>query len=92
MKYFAIYDIADPKRLARVAKILKDYGLRVQKSKFELDVTAKELARLHRRIVTVIDDAEDGVKYFPLCGTCHGDIEVIGQGRLLPEDQRFLIC
>ena len=91
MKYFAIYDIADPKRLARVAKILKDYGLRVQKSKFELEVTARELARLHQRIVQVIEDEEDGVKYFPLCGACRSDIEVIGQGRLLPDDERYII-
>ena len=92
MKYFAIYDIADPRRLSRVAKILKDYGLRVQQSKFELEVTEKELARLHQRIVAVIDDEEDGVKYFPLCGICQSDIEVIGQGRLLPEEQRFVIA
>jgi len=91
MKYLAIYDIAHPRRLARVAKILKDYGLRVQKSKFELDVTERELAKLHQRIVRVINDGEDGVKYFLLCGICRADIEVIGKGRLLPDNERFLI-
>lgn len=91
MKYLAIYDIAHPRRLARVAKILKDYGLRVQQSKFELDVNERELARLHQRILKVIDDGEDGVKYFLLCGTCRADIEIIGKGRLLPDEERFVV-
>lgn len=91
MKYLAIYDIAHPRRLSKVAKILQDYGLRVQKSKFELDVSAHELAKLHQRILKVIDDGEDGVKYFLLCGTCRANIEVIGLGRLLPEDERFVV-
>ena len=29
------YDIADPKRLSRVAKVCEDYGVRVQYSVFE---------------------------------------------------------
>ena len=35
MNMIVAYDIADPKRLQRIAKIMKDYGLRVQKSIFE---------------------------------------------------------
>lgn len=91
MKFFAVYDIAHPRRLARVAKILKDYGLRVQKSKFELDVNQAELTRLHQRVVKVIEEDEDGVKYFPLCAGCQVDIEVIGKGRILADDERFKV-
>ena len=32
MMYFISYDIADPKRLKAVAKMLENYGLRIQKS------------------------------------------------------------
>ena len=42
--YLAIYDIADGKRLHRVAAILEDYGFRVQKSVFELRLS--DAARL----------------------------------------------
>ncbi|HQM85027.1 MAG TPA: CRISPR-associated endonuclease Cas2, partial [bacterium] len=31
-----LYDIRDPKRLLRVAKIMENYGYRVQKSVFEV--------------------------------------------------------
>lgn len=34
--YLAIYDITDAKRLNKVANILQDYGVRIQKSVFEL--------------------------------------------------------
>ena len=37
MNMIVAYDIADPRRLIRVAKIMKDYGLRVQKSVFEVE-------------------------------------------------------
>jgi CRISPR-associated protein Cas2 len=35
MLYLVAYDIADPKRLHRIATICEDYGLRVQNSLFE---------------------------------------------------------
>ena len=38
MNMIVTYDIADPRRLNRVAKVIKDYGTRVQKSKFEVAV------------------------------------------------------
>jgi len=38
MNMIVAYDIADERRLARVAKIVKDYGVRVQKSIFEVSV------------------------------------------------------
>lgn len=80
MEYFVIYDIADPKRLARVARILKDYGLRMQQSKFEASLGTAELKSLQADIGGVIDPLEDGVKYFPLCEKCYGKCEIFGQG------------
>ncbi len=41
MNTIIVYDIANPRRLYKVAKILKDYGVRVQYSKFELELTGQ---------------------------------------------------
>ena len=38
MDMLVIYDITEPRRLNKVAKVIKDYGIRVQKSIFEVDV------------------------------------------------------
>jgi CRISPR-associated protein Cas2 len=80
MRYLVAYDIAHPRRLQRVAKILKDYGLRLQHSVFEIEVEETVLKELQRRLARVIVPTEDGVKYFPLCGTCPGPWLVLGRG------------
>jgi len=61
------YDIADRRRLSRVAKVLLDYGTRIQKSVFLLQISDRQLKRMRERIEEAIDPVEDGVKYFPLC-------------------------
>lgn len=70
MDLLIAYDIAHPRRLQRVAKIMLDYGTRVQKSVFEVSVSERAFRELRRRIEKVLDESEDGVKYFPLCGRC----------------------
>ena len=67
--WLVIYDICDAKRLRRVAKILESYGVRVQKSVFELEASAGVVADLRRRIVEIIED-DDFVVYFDLCQKC----------------------
>jgi CRISPR-associated protein Cas2 len=91
MWYLAIYDIADPRRLNRVAKILKDYGTRVQQSKFEIDVSDRTFLELRQRIDQKIEPTEDGVKYIPLCETCRQKTEIIGQGRFIDPEREFMV-
>jgi hypothetical protein len=38
MLHLVAYDISDPKRLSRVARVCKDYGIRVEYSVFECDL------------------------------------------------------
>lgn len=85
------YDIACPKRIVRVAKIILDYGVRVQKSIFEVTVTDRIFAEMKRRIEGVIVPEKDGVKYFPLCEKCAGTVEIIGQGVYTDPDEEFYI-
>lgn len=92
MKMLAVYDIAHPRRLNRVAKILKDYGVRVQYSKFEIDPACEAaFTVLQKRILEVIDIGEDGVKFIPLCRRCRNRIEILGQGRYVDPDKEFYI-
>lgn len=70
MNMIVAYDIADPRRLIRVAKIMKDYGLRVQKSVFEVETDPRLFREMRRRIEKELVFDEDGVKYFPLCKGC----------------------
>ncbi|MBL0381350.1 MAG: CRISPR-associated endonuclease Cas2 [Desulfofustis sp. PB-SRB1] len=92
MKMLAVYDIAETKRLNRVAKILKDYGVRVQYSKFEIDpVRSSAFTVLQERINEVIDPEVDGVKFIPLCRRCLATIEIIGCGTYVDPDAEYYI-
>ncbi|MCF6246485.1 MAG: CRISPR-associated endonuclease Cas2 [Desulfobacula sp.] len=91
MKVIVAYDISDPKRLVKVAKIMKDYGLRVQKSIFEVSLTPSVFNKMKNKIDYTIEASEDGVKYFPLCEKCAGTIEIVGQGILIDPDEEYHI-
>lgn len=69
-RYLVLYDITDGKRLARAAAIVLDYGVRVQRSVYEVRLGSRTLAMLRRRLAAVIKPEEDGVKIFPLCESC----------------------
>lgn len=53
------YDIADPKRLSRVAKTCENYGLRVQYSFFECHLDQALFDRLWAKLNTLIDAEHD---------------------------------
>ena len=91
MNMIVAYDIADPRRLAKVAKIIKDYGIRVQKSIFEVDVDGQRFNEMKARVEGLIEASEDGVKYFPLCEKCAGTVEIIGQGVFIDPDEEFYV-
>ena len=89
MNMIVAYDIADPRRLNRIAKVIKDYGIRVQKSIFEVEVDDRRFEEMKARVEEVIEQSEDGVKYFPLCEKCAGTVEIIGQGVFIDPDEEY---
>ncbi len=91
MNMIVAYDIANPRRLNRVAKVVKDYGIRVQKSIFEVSLDKRLFAEMTARIEKEIEPSEDGVKYFPLCEKCAGTLEIIGQGIYIDPDEEFYV-
>jgi CRISPR-associated protein Cas2 len=53
------YDISEPKRLARVAKVCEDYGVRVQYSVFECRLDEDEFTGFWLKLLRQIDEDED---------------------------------
>jgi CRISPR-associated protein Cas2 len=91
MFILAAYDIADEKRLQRVAKIMQDYGDRVQLSIFEMELDRPAFEKLRRRTESVLDPDEDGVKYFFLCERCAGRVDVLGREAERTPDDGFRV-
>jgi CRISPR-associated protein Cas2 len=87
----ASYDISDPKRLARVAKTMKDYGERVLKSIFECNLQENEFQAMKEQIDNIILPIEDTVRYYILCEKCIGEVEYSGKGKLFQEDEDYKV-
>jgi len=91
MNMIVAYDIADERRLVKIARIVSDYGVRVQKSIFEVTADNTILKEMKSRVEDVIVQEEDGVKYYPLCDKCSETVEIIGQGLFTDPDEEYYI-
>ena len=76
---------------SRVSKILKEYGLRVQKSVFECsDINEEKFLKLKDRLEGCIDSTEDTIRYYFLCNGCLRKMEYSGIGEA-PVTEKFLV-
>ena len=85
------YDVADNQRRQRLARALLGYGERIQYSVFECRLDARELVRLRRRILEIIDPESDSIRWYPLCRPCHGRVARQGQGERSEDEGFYLV-
>jgi len=85
------YDISDDRRRQRLAKLLLDYGTRVQKSVFECDLDDGRYLKLKKKIEEIIDWEDDSVRYYLPCSRCQANIEVSGWGVVREEDEVIIV-
>jgi CRISPR-associated protein Cas2 len=83
MIYMVCYDVSDPKRLRRTAKVLENYGLRVQKSFFQCEMEAERMQAMRDRILEVVDTEKDYFFVYPLCEDCSRRARTDGCGELI---------
>ncbi len=69
------YDIPDDRRRARVARLLLNYGQRVQYSVFECDVSQRHYAELRQALRALLRADTDSVRYYRLCKGCVAAVE-----------------
>jgi CRISPR-associated protein Cas2 len=81
------YDVVDDRRRDRAANVLLDCGVRVQYSVFECVLARAELRELVRRLHALIDAAEDGVAFYPVCRRCRSRVRTLGRPPPDPDPQ-----
>jgi CRISPR-associated protein Cas2 len=64
------YDITDPKRLHRVARVCEDWGVRVQYSLFECRLEEPQFAQFWRQLLAEIDPDEDRIVAYKIDARC----------------------
>jgi len=76
--YIIAYDIVSDKKRRRTSELLKDYGIRMQKSVFECILDTRTLEELICKLDDTIDPKEDSVLIYPLCRACVKQYRYLG--------------
>jgi CRISPR-associated protein Cas2 len=91
MFYIVSYDIPDTPRRTKIAKILDDFGDRVQYSVFECLLEKELLEKMVHRLEKVAKEEEDSIRVYALCANCEKAIKVIGQGEVTKEEKYYIL-
>ena len=83
MDLLITYDVgtttrAGERRLRRVAKICEAYGVRVQKSVFEVVCSNVQRVRLEHELAAVIDPSTDSIRFYQLPAHALDDVRQMG--------------
>ncbi|MEV6347751.1 CRISPR-associated endonuclease Cas2 [Actinoplanes sp. NPDC051851] len=89
MEYLLTYDVDTTtpegrRRLRQVAKTCEGYGIRVQKSVFEVACTAAQLPALKQKLTDIIDHTCDDIRLYRLPQGTLQNVERLGRAELAP--------
>jgi len=80
MRYVYCYDIANAKRLQKVAKLLMNKGIRIQRSFFICDLEFNAANALLDELKEAINVRMDSIFMYGLCDRCQRKVHGIGEG------------
>lgn len=80
MRYVISYDIESDRTRRKLAKLLEGYGVRIQYSVFECNLTDKRFQKLYKEIFQLNSGKSDGsVRFYSICKNCEDKIVTIGK-------------
>lgn len=93
--YVISYDIVKDKTRTKVARLLENYGVRMQYSLFECDLDDKKYNELYSEIRQIdINNNTDSIRLYKLCKNCEKEIKTIGtveQKRIILNQKTIVI-
>lgn len=78
MLFVVSYDIVDDKRRKELSDYLESYGVRVQYSVFETELTQSQLNQMIKGIKKRIKSDQDTVRIYPIASNLRSEIITIG--------------
>lgn len=85
------YDCSNDKRRNRVAKILLDYGYRVQYSVFEVQLDERRFREMQSRLLEAIDETADSIRIYRICERCLEQTSIHGIRELTNQERLFIV-
>jgi len=90
--WLVIYDISNTKRLAKIAKLMEDFGIRVQKSVFEVEATDQIIKILCSKATNLMNLEEDFIVIFDICEKDWQKKVKVGPGKFeVPDEESYYI-
>jgi CRISPR-associated protein Cas2 len=84
-------DKGGPRRLHRVAKVCQNYGQRVQFSVFECILDPAQWATLKQRLMDIIDQEVDSLRFYYLGSNWRRRIEHVGAKKSLDQEGPMVV-
>lgn len=91
MLHLVAYDIGNPHRLRRVARICEDYGIRMEKSVFECDLQDAQMEQFWRQLSEAVNEDEDRVFDYRIGTVERRSIRRLGHSPATPDAAGILI-
>lgn len=92
MRYVVAYDVADARLRERVANLLSGYGLRVQESVFECQLTDSGRQELLQKLAQLVPrEGTFSVRIYRVCRQCAADSWVLGENPGVTQDDPCII-
>ena len=85
------YDITEPKRLTRLHKFLKEFGLNTQKSVFECDIDDEAIKKIRVYCRDNLDIEDDSVRIYKICNRCINKVVLSGKGMKVTQFEYMII-
>lgn len=79
------------KRLRRIAKTCLDFGQRVQNSVFECKVDPAQLVELKNKLIEIMDEEKDSIRFYNLGTNWQHRVEHYGQKEPLDPDGLLMV-
>ena len=82
---------AGRRRLRKVAQVCQDFGQRVQKSVFECSVNEAQFEEVVRRLLDIINKAEDSLRVYRLTEPKDKHVQVYGLDGTVDFDEPLIL-
>lgn len=80
MLYVISYDIPKDKMRTKISKELENYGVRIQYSVFECELTQARFQKLYQKLVLLTEELEGGsIRIYKICDNCKSKTMTIGE-------------
>ncbi|MBI4652160.1 CRISPR-associated endonuclease Cas2 [Candidatus Desantisbacteria bacterium] len=85
------YDIKSNKIRRKIKKVIESFGKRVQYSVFECFLSGTQFNEMKNKIQETIKDKPVSIRFYILCDMCNKKIEFYGCGKILDDDQYYMV-